>query len=90
MEGWPAPITDITRHWNAENKIPTTNDCATSPKYKLVVGKRKYGNGTGIVEATTFKVICKDTDGLYLKALMPASWQRADKPRGCSFPPGRI
>eukprot|EP00957_Ditylum_brightwellii_P205217 15342883-Ditylum_brightwellii.AAC.2 len=36
---------------------------ANVPNHKLVIGKRKYGNGAGKVEATTFHVICKDKDG---------------------------
>eukprot|EP00957_Ditylum_brightwellii_P053260 4038270-Ditylum_brightwellii.AAC.1 len=46
-----------------------------------MAGERKYGNGGEKVEATTFKVVCKDKDGPYLKSLMSANWQRKDKPR---------
>eukprot|EP00957_Ditylum_brightwellii_P029826 2256091-Ditylum_brightwellii.AAC.1 len=35
MERWPVPTIEITRQWNAENKIPMANNCATAPKDKL-------------------------------------------------------
>eukprot|EP00957_Ditylum_brightwellii_P032178 2439734-Ditylum_brightwellii.AAC.1 len=86
MEKWPAPPTDITKFWNEENNINKEKETATAPKYKLMVGERMYRNGGGKVEATTFKVICKDKDGLYLKSLMSATWQHEDKPRGVFVP----
>eukprot|EP00957_Ditylum_brightwellii_P170898 13007399-Ditylum_brightwellii.AAC.1 len=49
-------------------------------------GERKYGNREEKVEATTFKVICKDKDGLHLKSLIPRTWQREDKPRELFIP----
>ena len=78
MEKWPAPPTDITKFWNEENNINKEKETATAPKHKLMVGERMYRNGGGKVEATTFKVICKDKDGLYLKSLMSATWQHKD------------
>eukprot|EP00957_Ditylum_brightwellii_P133619 10187705-Ditylum_brightwellii.AAC.1 len=53
IEKWPEPPTDITKFWNKENKINKERETATVPKYKLMVGERKYGNGEERVEATT-------------------------------------
>eukprot|EP00957_Ditylum_brightwellii_P095493 7273811-Ditylum_brightwellii.AAC.1 len=48
-------------------------------------GMRKIKTHNGQLCHSTH-VICRDTDGLYLKALMSASWQRDDKPRGVLIP----
>eukprot|EP00957_Ditylum_brightwellii_P099139 7551127-Ditylum_brightwellii.AAC.1 len=86
MEKWPAPPTGITKHWININTVASDKEGATTPSYKLIVGKKKYGNGTEKVEATTFKIICKDRDRLYLKLLMSATWRHEVKPRGVFIP----
>eukprot|EP00957_Ditylum_brightwellii_P170578 12984281-Ditylum_brightwellii.AAC.1 len=59
----PAPDNAICGMWTTENNMEKGNG-ANVPNYKLVIGKRKYENGAGKVEATTFHVICKDKDCL--------------------------
>eukprot|EP00957_Ditylum_brightwellii_P134043 10219836-Ditylum_brightwellii.AAC.1 len=85
---WLASANAICDAWTKENSVEKGTS-ANIPNYKLVIGERTYGNGMEKVEATTFCIICKDKDGLYLKTLLSEMWKQEEKPRGVSPPAQR-
>eukprot|EP00957_Ditylum_brightwellii_P105183 8017680-Ditylum_brightwellii.AAC.1 len=86
IRGWTAPANTITENWAKENNGATTATSARVPYFKLLMGERKYRNRAEKVEATTFKVVCKEKDGLHFKTLMSEAWKPKNKPCGVFMP----
>lgn len=78
------PTNKITSRWTHENEDEA--DLNPIPKFRIVKATQKYGNNADRIKTTVLKILCAEKDGLYLKSIMAATWEKEGKPQGIFVP----
>eukprot|EP00957_Ditylum_brightwellii_P058341 4423476-Ditylum_brightwellii.AAC.1 len=77
--GTASPNNAVVYQWMVENGHTMEGIGVPAVDYDINISTKSFGEDDK-VEATTFKVVCKYTDGLYLKSIMATTWARTHKP----------
>eukprot|EP00957_Ditylum_brightwellii_P045224 3427790-Ditylum_brightwellii.AAC.1 len=84
---WLAPENNgVVQEWVTKHTYTGSN--AKVPEFEMTTVLGKWGERANRIETTAFKFLCEEENRLYFKALLAATYSRADKSH-CIFIPSK-